>query len=205
MNNSKSKHIGQKYVNNQGEEYTVICKTKEGFLIEFASGNTKIVKNSSNFKSGKIYDPFHPSVYGEGMLGLRYADVKSDSYKMWHNMMQRALSENYKEKYPTYKDVEVCDEWLTYRNFKSWVENYFLYLSCIEGWDKISWCLDKDLLSENDNKIYSPKTCTFLPTELNVELSRKIRNKERLLEIVNRYKNYLEVRAIEKIIELCKN
>ena len=205
-NNKISQYIGKKFLNNRGEEYTVIdYKKEEGYLIEFETGNIKIVKNASNFKSGKIYDPFFPSVYGEGIIGMRYADRNSTSYKMWHNMLQRALSENYKQQYPTYYNVTVCEEWLTYRNFKSWVENYFLYLSCIAGWKEISWCLDKDLLSDDDNKIYSPKTCTFLPNELNVELSRTVRNKERLLEIADKYKNYLEIRAYNKIVELCKN
>lgn len=56
-----------------------------------------------------------------------------------------------------YEGVTVCDEWKIYENFHKWA---------ISQKFESGWHLDKDLLVK-DNKVYSPNTCVFLPTELN--------------------------------------
>ena len=53
-------------------------------------------------------------------------------------------------------DVIVCEEWHNYQNFAEWFNKNY-----ISGYE-----LDKDLLSNND-KIYSPCTCVFIPKLLN--------------------------------------
>ena len=81
-------------------------------------------------------------------------------------MLERSYSEKFKEKHPTYKDVTCCEEWLTFSNFKSWMEQ--------QDWEGKD--LDKDLLVYQ-NKIYSPETCCFLSHKINTFLttSAKIR------------------------------
>ena len=74
----------------------------------------------------------------------------------WRSMLQRCYSEVYKKRQPTYKDCYVCDEWLTFSNFKSWMES--------QDWEGKH--LDKDLLVCN-NKVYSPETCVFVPRCIN--------------------------------------
>jgi len=78
----------------------------------------------------------------------------SPSGKAWENMKQRCYSEIYQKQYPTYKGCYVCDEWLNdYETFKKWFYEHY----------KESFVLDKDILFEG-NKIYSPETCCFCPT-----------------------------------------
>lgn len=78
------------------------------------------------------------------------------AYSSWKYMLYRAYNDNYHNRFPTYLDVVVCDEWLTFSKFRVWwVDNY------VEGWE-----LDKDLLVPN-NKVYSPETCVYVPNWLN--------------------------------------
>ena len=51
---------------------------------------------------------------------------------------------------------KVCDEWLTYSNFEKWFNKNY----------KEGQQLDKDILFEG-NKLYSPETCCFVPSDIN--------------------------------------
>jgi len=77
-------------------------------------------------------------------------------YVTWINMLGRCFSEEYKQKRPSYKECSVCEEWLTFSNFKSWMEQQDWY----------GKCLDKDLLVYQ-NKVYSPETCVFVTNDVN--------------------------------------
>lgn len=77
-------------------------------------------------------------------------------YKTWKDMLVRAYSEREQKRYPRYEGCSVCEEWLTFSNFKAWME--------VQEWEGCQ--LDKDLLFPG-NKIYSPETCLFVPQEIN--------------------------------------
>ena len=77
-------------------------------------------------------------------------------YYRWTRMLSR-VSQKWIELHPSYKDCSVCDEWLTFSNFKSWMEQ--------QDWEGKH--LDKDLLVEG-NKIYSPDTCIFVDKKINL-------------------------------------
>lgn len=111
-------------------------------------------------------------IYGIGINDYNgFVRVKREfltSYKYWAGMLMRCYSESIHKKRPRYKDCTVCEEWKLFSNFKKWFdENY------IEGYQ-----LDKDILFK-DNKIYSPETCCFVPTEINnlFEKSNRSRGK----------------------------
>ena len=42
-------------------------------------------------------------------------------YGKWVNMLQRCYSELYHDKFPTYKDCTVCEEWKYFSKFKKWM------------------------------------------------------------------------------------
>ena len=77
-------------------------------------------------------------------------------YSTWTCMLQRCYYSKCQEKYPTYKGCSVSEEWLTFSNFKRWMEK--------QDWEGLQ--LDKDLLVEG-NKVYSPETCVFISGMLN--------------------------------------
>lgn len=106
----------------------------------------------------------------KGKIKIDGKDLKS--YKTWLRMLERCYSEKYINKHPTYKNCKVCKEWLYFSNFKVWFdENYNNNLHI-----KYKLCLDKDLLSTKDNKIYSPQTCIFLPQKVNKFLAHEYLN-----------------------------
>ena len=81
-----------------------------------------------------------------------------ESYQKWVNMLTRCYCEKYKSRFPTYEQTHVAKEWLDYKNFKVWFDNYE-YKE--EGWE-----LDKDLLT-GCSTIYSPESCTLVPKDIN--------------------------------------
>ena len=119
-----------------------------------------------SLKLGKVKNPFLPSVYGKGYIGVgAYSTSNTKTYKMWIRMLERCYDEKYHNKYPTYKDVEVCDEWLNFQNFAEWCESkHHFHLKDVNG---RSYQLDKDILIKG-NKLYSPDTCCFIPSEINL-------------------------------------
>lgn len=83
-------------------------------------------------------------------------------YKTWKSMLGRC----YYYTNPTYAGAIVCDQWLTFSNFKAWMEN--------QQW--LGKVLDKDLILDN-NKTYSPETCLFITTHVNSFMTEKRSNK----------------------------
>ncbi|MNQ56357.1 hypothetical protein D3C85_704780 [compost metagenome] len=80
-------------------------------------------------------------------------------YATWLEMLRRGFSLKEKERHSNYKDVTVCEEWLTASNFKRWMEQ--------QDWEGND--LDKDILIEG-NKVYSPESCCFVPSYINTLL-----------------------------------
>ncbi len=76
--------------------------------------------------------------------------------KCWQQMLQRCYSDKYKKRQPSYVGCSVCEEWLTFSNFKRWMEQQ----------DYEGKALDKDLLV-SQNKTYSSETCVFVPRYIN--------------------------------------
>ena len=71
-------------------------------------------------------------------------------------MLRRCYSDKFFRKQPTYKECSVCNDWLTFSNFKAWMEK--------QDWK--GKCLDKDIVHLG-NKIYSPENCVFVSAALN--------------------------------------
>jgi hypothetical protein len=87
---------------------------------------------------------------------IRGKQVTCPFYARWKNMFNRCYSKKYHEKYPTYIDCAVCEEWLSFTSFKHWMEQ--------QDWEGKD--LDKDIINPG-NKIYDPENCRFITKELN--------------------------------------
>ena len=75
-------------------------------------------------------------------------------YQKWISMLYRVYKTREKEK--SYEKCSVCDEWLTFSNFKSWMET--------QDWEGKQ--LDKDLLDPS-NTMYCPEKCIFVDLYIN--------------------------------------
>lgn len=107
------------------------------------------------------------TVYGVGINDADYPVARKvrgrqiicPIYSTWRNMIKRCYCKKYLASKPTYIGCSVCDEWLIFSNFKSWM-------------DKQDWQgkqLDKDIIKIG-NKVYSPETCAFVDRGTNMFL-----------------------------------
>lgn len=78
-------------------------------------------------------------------------------YQVWCSMLKRCYSTKRLNKFPTYRGCYVCEEWLTFSNFKAWMET--------QDWKGKH--LDKDILTV-DNKLYSRLHCVFVSDDVNL-------------------------------------
>lgn len=92
-------------------------------------------------------------IYGIGIYDGE-GDSSSPYYLKWMSMIQRCYDSKSLIRDPSYEETEVCEEWLTFSNFKAWMEK--------QDWE--GKCLDKDL---KGGKYYSPQTCLFISEHLN--------------------------------------
>ena len=77
-------------------------------------------------------------------------------YRTWKNMLKRCYYLAERKKQPTYEGYTVCDDWLYFSNFKSWMQTQ----------DYKNKELDKDILKFN-NKEYNSNTCCFVSQAVN--------------------------------------
>lgn len=90
-------------------------------------------------------------------VGSKYRVVWRCPYHVrWEKMLKRCYSDNFHKKSPSYKYCEVFEDWLTFSNFRGWMEK--------QDWEGKE--LDKDILLRG-NKIYSPDTCIFVHKKVN--------------------------------------
>lgn len=100
-------------------------------------------------------------------LVVKIVDGKNEFcpiYKKWYAMISRC----YLTTTPNYvrygaKGVYVCDSWLRFSNFKSWIDSRLWHTTLH---------LDKDILIKGNLK-YSPETCCLVPGYINQLLAVK--------------------------------
>ena len=136
--------------------------------IQFLNTGYETVTRFDRIRNGLIKDPHVPSVYGVGVLGTKHPTtingVQTKEYVLWCSMLKRCYSEGYKKKHQTYKDCEVSENFKSYEYFYEWCNEQIGF--GVDGFE-----LDKDLLIKG-NKIYSESTCIFIPSEINLLLTK---------------------------------
>lgn len=160
--NKKEEYINKIFVTKQGYNITIIgYRNNSDIDIKFDDGFQINNCHLSAVKKGLIRNPYHPSVYGIGFVGIgpyeSSVDGKSNKpYLVWQSMFRRCHCPIYQSKYPTYKGCHVAEEWNNFQVFAEWFhENY-----------KEGLYIDKDLLFKG-NKLYSKDTCCFVPECIN--------------------------------------
>ena len=162
----KINRIGEVHKMNNGQLAKIIdYENKNNITIKFEDGTILNKIRYNAFKRGSVKNPYLPTKYGIGYIGEESTvDCEGQllkSYIVWNNMLSRC----YNIKNKRYKDygeqgVIVCKEWHNYTNFKKWYDEHYYEL------ENEIVDLDKDILIE-DNKVYSPETCIFVPKRIN--------------------------------------
>lgn len=172
---SKETRLGETRMMNCGEIAIIVNYANcNDITIQFEKTGELVKTTYSRFKKGSVKSHFTPSVFGKGYIGYEKTIDKNgelyDSYIRWTSMLRRCYYYKHLKARPTYRDCYVCTEWLNYSNFKKWYdENYYEI-------ENQTMNLDKDILVKN-NKIYSPNTCVFVPTNINTLFTKS--NKSR--------------------------
>lgn len=101
---------------------------------------------------------------GKTVCGIGINDIQGENKEnikvlrnVWCAMLKRCYYKEYQKKVYWYSDCKVCNEWLLFSNFYDWAKDRYFQGSSI----------DKDILSDKNNRIYSPETCCFIPKEVN--------------------------------------
>lgn len=167
--NRKEERVGLERLNNQNSLMRVLAYNNAhdivvGFQDEY---KTEVHTQWANFVRGNVKNPYAPSVLGVGIIGSKYDTVNKSKnikeYDLWYDMLERSYDKKCKEKYPAYKNVTCCDEWLNFENFYEWVHNQENFYKWLNG---SRWDLDKDILVKG-NKVYSPEACCLVSNRVN--------------------------------------
>lgn len=167
-----NERIGERFVSNEGYGFVIVeYNNNKDVLVEFQDEHkTRVHTTYSACQQGNIKNPYNPSVYNHGYLGLMSDGTRpkvkvngkdTREYKVWHSMIQRVYDPKYHEKHPTYKDCILEDCLHCYAYFLEFVirdiPNYEYWLTHPN--ERVS--LDKDIRG-NGNKIYSRDTIMFV-------------------------------------------
>lgn len=167
------KRLGETRKNKQGRKMTIIAY-RGATDIDVQFENKFVVDHTEYklFEMGTICDPFFPSLYGVGYMGMRTsykgADKYARQYEVWNSMMKRCYNENC-ERHTWYEDCTVAEEWHCFANFLKWYNQHYYKLP--DGMGDLD--LDKDMKSHN-NKVYGPDTCLLIPAAINRRIYHRI-------------------------------
>lgn len=179
--------VGDKFTTKSGYPYTVIdYKGAYEVTVRFDDDSAfEVTTHAGNVKTGSVKNPFLPSVYGVGFIGLgeyRSQDegVINPAYSRWLGMFIRCYRKKIKPSDSSYIDCYVAPEWHNYQVFAKWYYGQPNY--------NAGYHLDKDLLKQG-NRVYSPEFCCLIPAELNAMIVKPALSKSGLPTGVNKTKN----------------
>ncbi len=175
---NKIDRTGEIGISNEGYSMRIVeYNNAKDIMVEFQDGHKyRFHTQYDYFKNGVCKNPFFPSVYGHGYLGVdkngnvpktsEFKDGKTIhtwEYSKWNRMLERCFDDKTKEKHPTYKEATCCDRWLCFSYFLEDLE----ILKQEYNWDENEKLnLDKDILHKS-NKIYSLESCILVPQWIN--------------------------------------
>lgn len=179
---------GDVYKSKDGVEAVVLDCSKLGSIkIQFLDEHKyEYTVSKYNLVNGKIRNPYHPSVYGVGYVGIgeHHTSFQVDKtkskqtrvYEAWNRMMQRCYDTKVHKISACYMGCTVAEEWHNFQVFAEW------FFSNPEWKNKdhvgAFWQLDKDIV-KCGNKVYSKDTCLIVPAEINLIFSpMKVKGKQ---------------------------
>lgn len=123
---------------------------------------------------------------------------ENPTYRKWRDMKYRVLN------HKNYYTVKIDSSWYIYSNFAKDISN-------LKNFNKPNYELDKDLyflINKNIPKVYSKDTCYFLPKPINLVLrsfpTKSLQTKLKLKNLINIFKNDLDLNVIHMLEELTK-
>lgn len=158
------------FVNKYGDTVVVVhIINAKNVVVEFEDGFRKSFQKDALLK-GTFKSPYSRTLYGVGYLGEGDYFSKDASgnytnhYILWHNILSRVYSPARNKSASCYSETVVCDKWLNFQNFSAWCDKQVGFYERDDEGKKFA--IDKDIIARG-NSVYSPKTCCFVPAEIN--------------------------------------
>lgn len=153
---------------NHGKLEVVDYISSSCVYVKFIDTGYRSKAEAGDIRKGNVRDLLSRNIFDVGYCGIgefkqSEGGVKSQAYSAWYNMLLRCYSEKHRDKYPTYSDVYVCDDWHNFQNFAKWYTD-----NKVAGME-----LDKDI-KISGNRIYSPEACMFVSQSENKRTARQI-------------------------------
>ena len=170
--------VGKVFNSNTYGKFTVTSyehNTRVHILFEDTGGvNTTSVHR---VRTGEVVDLLAKTNYGVGYIGYGYDNkCKEDQklFKTWSGVLQRCYDPLWKDRHKCYEQVKCSEDFLCASNFIKWSKSQIGYNS-VDDYGK-PFALDKDILIKGNTR-YSPRTCVFVPQEINnlILSNRKVR------------------------------
>ena len=178
MSRNKIDRTGETNISNEGCAMKIVeYNNANNIIVEFEDEHKyRLCTSYRHFKEGKCKNPFFPSVYGHGYLGVdkegnvpkmsEFKDGKWCStweYNKWNAMLKRCFDNKLKAESPTYEGVTCCERWLCFSYF---LEDLKILKQEYNWSEDIKLNLDKDILHKG-NKLYSLENCVLVPDYIN--------------------------------------
>ena len=136
--------------------YANIFKVQKGvYILDDKSGIIRKV-SSIKKKAPSLYFPNqgyikaqNPDEFDKIYNHKKFTDGRT-AFDIWSSII-------FKLGKAPYKNVGISSEWRCFNNFIPFYDKYY----------EIGYVIDKDILSNPEHKIYSEKTCAFVPKRLN--------------------------------------
>lgn len=174
-NNKSGKYKNDSiWESNQYGSFSIIGRFDRTHLyIQFVDTGAIYVRHTSSITIGNVKDLYSPKVYNKGFIGEgKYGSTSHKTlYNRWTAMLQRIYSDS--DRYPTYNDCEVDEDWHNFQNFARDIEQ----LMREKGINNLDdYQIDKDIKSK-DVKIYSKETVSLVTKTENVkEMHSRVHN-----------------------------
>lgn len=140
-------------------------------VVEFENG-FKTTSTLYNALSGIVKNLNYPNVRGVGFIGEGVYNVGNSpkGYSAWVGMLNRVSVSN---------NIAVSEDWCNFQNFNRWYSEEILKRN---KFDK-KFVVEKDIISEEDEKTYSSETSLIVPSEINNLFKSTKENKKLLLPV----------------------
>ena len=133
----------------------------------YGGSSYRVSINNKGYKVSDILDMFETGVFCVKTRekfrfdALKYSrNTEVIGYQQWRGIISRLNNSR------LYTNVSISDEFLDFDNYLEWAKDQIGFNTYDD--DGLLYHIDKDLLSEPDNLMYSKDTCLFIPQELNL-------------------------------------
>lgn len=124
-------------------------------VVEFENGFITIA-TLYNALAGNVKNLTYPNVCGIGFIGDGLYNVTNSpkGYSAWAGMLSRAVDSG---------TTKISEDWCNFQNFNKW---YIEEMKKRNKFDK-KFVVEKDIISPEDQKVYSAETSLIVPSEIN--------------------------------------